>query len=223
MTCPEYQNLLPAFHRAELKEEEARILRRHLSSCMSCSLENERVMTVERSVQRIRAIQPIPPDGDVMTAEVMQRIRSMRSSRQDQDARGWLAELFSFVQRPEVRMAYAMVVSLSLGLFVYQQGETFARVRGLEERIAQKKGIRMDIRFTLDAAQAQAIINLGQFSLPPALEREFIVLDRQTVAKGLAFMEQQVLPGLRFPEPSASQRSTLESTLREIKRTLWIR
>ena len=220
MTCSDWQNLLPAFHRGELTGDETQNLREHLRFCADCSTENERVASVERYLHHIRAIQPVVPDGDSMTAEILQRILPQQ---RENGLWSWADELSVFLLRPGVRTVYAMIACFLLGMFLYQQGETFARVRGLEERIAQKKGVRIDVRFTLDAARAQAIAGIGHFPLPTAAERGLIVLDRQAVTKGLVLLERQFLPGLRLPGPSKEERSVLESTFREMKKSLWIR
>jgi hypothetical protein len=223
MTCPEYQNLLPAFHRGELTEGDSLSLRQHLPSCPACSMENEKVLTVERSLQRIRVMQPVLPGGDAMAREIIQHIRSVSSPGESDGRWDWLTGLFALVQRPAARISYALIVCFSLGMFMVQQGETLTRVSGLEESIARKQGVRLDMRYTLDPARAQTIADIGRFSSLPTLEAGALVLDRQTVTRVLALLERQILPGIRPPGPSAEERSVLESTLREIKKSLWIR
>lgn len=220
MTCSDWQSLLPAFHRGELTGDESQGLGAHLRFCTTCSAENERVARVEHYLYHLRAIQPVVPDGESMTAEILQRVLPQQ---RENGLWHWVDELSLFLLRPGVRTVYAMIICCLLGLFLYQQGETFARVRGLEERIAQKKGVHIDVRFTLDAGRVQAIAGIGQFSLPTAVESGIIVLDRQTVTKGLVLLERQFLPGLRLPGPSEEERSMLESTFREMKKSLRIR
>ena len=222
MSCERYQQLLHLNRPGEISAVDADDLRQHLAHCESCSLEWRRVQRADKFLEPLRSFSPTPPGPEMLTADIMRRVRDTASTGSQRSIIDRILDIFLV---PGVRYSAVAAISVVIMSLVAQSLFLLDDISSLENRMVSASIRRAaavytarseTLRRVAESEQAQPIVR----NLPLTVNGGYIRAQGGRIDDFLSDGSLRKLPAIIGSSALRVDPKTLEKIIGEIRATL---